>query len=107
MKLYATVTSERASKSQGGNERVDIELSVGSRDNSRLIAMIHLVADGDDYQLFWDDAERDECPPVRDTLKTGKLIEKPKGKKQKGEDCRTCDGGANRFGNCPDCKQDE
>ena len=26
MKLYATVTSERATKSQGGNKRIDIQL---------------------------------------------------------------------------------
>lgn len=30
MKLYATVSSERASKGQGGNKRLDIQLTVGS-----------------------------------------------------------------------------
>lgn len=29
MKLYATVTSERASKGQGGNEYLDIDITVG------------------------------------------------------------------------------
>lgn len=28
MKLYATITSERASKGQGGNERLDIQISL-------------------------------------------------------------------------------
>jgi hypothetical protein len=30
MKLYATVTSERATKGQGGNDRLDIQLTVRS-----------------------------------------------------------------------------
>lgn len=30
MKLYASVTSERATKGQGGNERLDIQITVGS-----------------------------------------------------------------------------
>ena len=30
MKLYATITSERASKGQGGNERLDIQITVGT-----------------------------------------------------------------------------
>ena len=32
MKLYATTTSERASKGQGGNEYITISLTCGSRD---------------------------------------------------------------------------
>ena len=30
MKLYATTTSERATKGQGGNKRLDIQLTVGN-----------------------------------------------------------------------------
>ena len=33
MKLYATVQSERATKGQGGNQRLDIQLTVGDSDN--------------------------------------------------------------------------
>ena len=32
MKLYATVQSERATKGQGGNQRLDIQLTVGDSD---------------------------------------------------------------------------
>ena len=32
MKLYAKVTSERATKGQGGNKRLDIQLTVGHAD---------------------------------------------------------------------------
>jgi len=34
MKLYATVTSERASKGQGGNKWLDIDVFTGSSDKS-------------------------------------------------------------------------
>jgi hypothetical protein len=40
MKLYATVTSDRASKGQGGNKGITIELMVGSKKNSRKIAAL-------------------------------------------------------------------
>lgn len=52
MKLYATATSERASKGQGGNERLDIEVmneakqpiltvNIGRFDNETMLMTIH------------------------------------------------------------------
>lgn len=43
MKLYATVTSERASKGQGGNEYINIDLMRGSAKDSVKCYRIHLT----------------------------------------------------------------
>jgi len=40
MKLYATTTSERASKGQGGNKELDISLAIGSTGNSKQVLRI-------------------------------------------------------------------
>ncbi len=40
MKLYATTTSERASKGQGGNEKLIIEIQAGSE--RKLLARLHV-----------------------------------------------------------------
>lgn len=46
MKLYATVTSERASKGQGGNEYLSIHIrKAGDRDNDAMV--ITAYPDGD------------------------------------------------------------
>ncbi len=52
MKLYATVTSERASKGQGGNDYLDIEILVGSRDDSRLLARLTVRPNERGYGLY-------------------------------------------------------
>lgn len=44
MKLYATVTSERASKGQGGNEYVNIDLMRGSAKDSKQCYKIHFTS---------------------------------------------------------------
>jgi len=46
MKLYATVTSERASKGQGGNKFIAIDLAIGSATDSKVIAKILLDEHG-------------------------------------------------------------
>lgn len=40
MKMYATTTSERASKGQGGNDQLDISLAIGSTANSKQVLRI-------------------------------------------------------------------
>lgn len=40
MKLYATTTSERASKGQGGNKELDISLLIGSSDKNKQVLRI-------------------------------------------------------------------
>lgn len=42
MKLYSSVKSERATKNQGGNKYLDIDLAVGSRDDSHYFANVRL-----------------------------------------------------------------
>lgn len=71
MKLYATTTSERASKGQGGNKFINIELSRGSVKDSVLTYQIHFQSD---YIRLVDS-------------RTGKILfaENTKGKSQKGE----------------------
>ena len=53
MKLYATVSSDRASKGQGGNKDIRIDLFAGSAKNSVKIAEVILENDGDEqYSLY-------------------------------------------------------
>ena len=42
MKLYATTTSERASKGQGGNKYLDIEILVGNKNNPYTLAKLRV-----------------------------------------------------------------
>lgn len=66
MKLYATITSERASKGQGGNKYLDIDIRAGSREDSRTLARLTARAgsndtDGDNREGYGLYAEDDEC----------------------------------------------
>ncbi len=73
MKLYATVTSERASKGQGGNEYLDIVIHAGSE--RRIISTIQvrkITGNVTIYTVYAGDE------------KIGELID-TKGEKQKGE----------------------
>lgn len=61
MKLYATTTSERASKGQGGNNEIAITLNVGSANDSRTVALIKIVAlVGGGYEILYRNNETDE-----------------------------------------------
>ena len=51
MKLYATVTSERASKGQGGNEWIEVELKV--EDRVTPIGYIMLDYIGNEWIVKW------------------------------------------------------
>lgn len=44
MKLYATITSERASKGQGGNKELRIAILVGDKHNPKVIGTITLFS---------------------------------------------------------------
>lgn len=72
MKLYATVSSERASKGQGGNEYLEINIQ---GENKEDLGCIYIIPDGTNYRL-------------RYTFQDGKgtsTIYIPKGERQKGE----------------------
>ena len=56
MKLYATVTSERASKGQGGNDFLDIVLFYGDAKNSKELATISVKPVSGGYGLYLDGA---------------------------------------------------
>lgn len=43
MKLYATITSERATKGQGGNKYIDCKLTVGDRNDPTDVYTLHLT----------------------------------------------------------------
>lgn len=79
MKLYATVTSERASKGQGGNEYVYADFSVEREQVGEI--ELELLADGE-WLLKYRANELMDW----DILRQGSIdILKTKGKRQKGE----------------------
>jgi len=80
MKLYATVTSERASKGQGGNEYITIDLLIGSRDEQINAGRITMKTTGD---VFWIDYFNPHTPG--ESVKQTQLFSYEKGKKQKDE----------------------
>ena len=82
MKLYARTTSERASKGQGGNKEISIDLFVGSASNSVKIAEIILKNEGnDEYSLYASTLTLGE-----DNQSIDAFIElKDNGEKEKGE----------------------
>lgn len=90
MKLYATVTSERASKGQGGNEYIDIDL-MGAE--GVILGKFVFMVDANDskkYILVEDNNYHNE-----------RLEVKTKGEKQKGEG--VCNIGEPHF--IEDCSQ--
>lgn len=70
MKLYATITSERASKSQGGQKYVQANFTV---DRTHVISLT-LKAEGEDVEVWETPAKG---PPI--------LLKTIKGKRQTGD----------------------
>lgn len=96
MKLYATTTSERASKGQGGNKEIVIGLNVGSSADSRNIAQFKLLAlTNGEYELYYANLDESLSSTL---LQRGSLI---KGKKKSGEHIHDWDN----YGKCCDCGQ--
>ena len=82
MKLYATVTSERASKGQGGNNRLEIDVFVGSAKNSTKIIEGTITPEGEGYVVYittLGQGEEDQCIDS---------FVRIKGEKQKGDECQ-------------------
>ena len=84
MKLYATVTSERATKGQGGNNYLEIAISVGDDDRYK----IRVTPEKLDFM------ERGYSSPLLERRHSDimKEYEQRKGKRQKGEICPVCHG---------------
>jgi hypothetical protein len=71
MRFYGTIRSERAAKSQGGNEALEIELRKGSRDDSRI-----------EYSIVYDESGLVVRGEKGILLETG---DRAKGEQQKGD----------------------
>lgn len=78
MKLYATVTSERASKGQGGNKQINIAIFIDNREYPRYRLFL-TKRENEDTDIVLVDMEK---PFPNDVYK-----ETIKGEKQKGEAC--------------------
>ena len=84
MKLYATVSSERASKGQGGNNHLDIDVFVGSAKDSVKIIEGTITKEGNGYVVYISTLGQrdDQCIDT---------VVKIKGERQKGESiCKQC-----------------
>ena len=77
MKLYATVTSERASKGQGGNDYLDIVFQCGSSKEPSIIGSILLKNEGGTWILKHAKGNGEDWK----IIDQGEI----KGEKQKGE----------------------
>jgi len=71
MRLYAKTTSDRASKGQGGNEFINIDLFIGDAKNPVPAGSVYFRIEKDEYVVSYNDIEL--------------YRQKIKGKRQKGE----------------------
>lgn len=86
MKLYANVASDRASKGQGGNKFIRIELLAGSvvdQHDAGLIELVYTKLEGKLNE--YDEAEVRYFPPSSDGYQVLKTLQIPrtKGNKRK------------------------
>lgn len=99
MKLYATTTSERASKGQGGNKYLNIDIL---DEEENLIAYISVLSYNDKPTIkIYYDIDLIEKPEM-----IGEYLSKAiniKGKKQKTAKCSECGNGLDEVGGCRYC----
>ncbi|MES2006875.1 MAG: hypothetical protein V4436_02070 [Patescibacteria group bacterium] len=79
MKLYATVTSERASKGQGGNKRLDVQFTAGVMQESMGVVSLREREANVFVLVYTHNGEQKNIA----TIET-------KGEKQKGERGQVC-----------------
>jgi len=110
MKLYCTATSERASKSQGGNNYLDIEIFTGSRKKSIPLASFRvekgLSPDTDKPAYILRENETGEVIRWQDIQPKQKKNRAKKVNRQKGtlqENCPHAVTSLESFGTCSDC----
>ncbi len=112
MKLYATTTSERASKGQGGNEFLEIKLTVSKDEVSAGRIIVEAIGLG--ARVYY-------IPPAGATKADGVLLStltpeyirmKTKGERQKGErnhKCNYCNAITKTYlenWHCSNCSRD-
>ena len=89
MKLYATVSSERATKGQGGNKKLTISLLHDNKKREEVLRLIVLPAgDKDPLPIVAVDYATYEIAQMLGEYATeyaNKLLEEAKGKRRKGE----------------------
>lgn len=86
MKLYATTTSERASKGQGGNDHLNIIITVKDGNNLVELADLWVQETATDFEVI----DNKTCAVIKQLIKFES--NEAKGKKQKDEKkiCRHC-----------------
>ena len=92
MKLFATTTTERATKGQGGNKRLDIEVVYGSKQQQLKACSVYIQANSDDT-FTMTIIDNNNSTLLHTILPTKSL----KGEKKKGE--------YYRLTSCIHCKQ--
>lgn len=91
MKLYATTTSERASKGQGGNNRLDTIIT--DSDKNQVVRILIQINDDNTATIkYWDNTMNGDGF-------TSQI--KIKGEKKKGDLCRVCGKPGKYAGACP------
>lgn len=51
MRFYGNITSERASKGQGGNEKLIVAIKIKDRDKVKFVLSLRASEDGKSYRL--------------------------------------------------------
>jgi len=110
MKLYGTIESERASKGQGGNKKLEGEFFVGDKNDSKLICRVELaeITEGNFQAVvhFFDTQGNIVRGEVFNQSGYIPQYKREKGERRKGEKfCHECneDGRPDKGGNCPTC----
>lgn len=87
MRLYATVTSERASKGQGGNDFLEIAIKAFDRETVVGDILVQVVDDADgkptQYLISWRAIEDSGYTILKEGHETEGTIQRIKGEKQK------------------------
>lgn len=104
MKLYATITSERATKGQGGNNFINYSLKIGNKENPIEVFTLQAKYENGSVKIGW------WYLPGGQIGKTELLFpnELKKGKRQKGEitSCPICKTKYDAIGRCKCCNKD-
>ena len=88
MKLYATTSSERATKGQGGQW---LDIKITDKDKKTLLDM-RLEYENEKLKAVVYTSTRCISKEFSDMYTSKPLFSEVKGKQQKGETCKICDG---------------
>lgn len=96
MKLYCTVASERATKGQGGNKFISIDIG---DENKEIIRSMSILPHDEGFLILWHSGGDSSLAMVQkrhgggyyvDYKESLKFLEVAKGEKQKGDKCPLC-----------------